>query len=250
MSRTSLALLALGLLTPATTAAGAPSPSSRRSSSARLKLLATLVALPKTPPCESRVIRVTGLYRVERALEGRYTDRTIPVVQRCPEMARGTSRHGRGDAGPLRPGQTHLLSLRPWAGDAEVHDLFTNDKRPRYEALQTDRAEWPPRIVVVVSGGGGTQHRLPFDAGEVTVGRATDADVLLSDRTVAPRHLLLSVQGDRIEVRALSTSNETLVNGKALARPRRITFRDRIQIGPYILRAALFLDGGDDKDGD
>jgi hypothetical protein len=251
MSRTSLGLLALALLSPATTSAAPPSPSAS-SASSLLKLHATLVALPKAPRCEGRPVRVTTLYRVERILEGRYRHRTIPVVQRCPEMARGSSRHVQGDAGPLRPGQTHLLTLRPFATDtAALHDPFSDDKRPRYEALRTDHSDWPPRIVVVVAGGGGTQLRLAFDSGDVVVGRATDADVLLSDRTVAPRHLQLSVRGDRIEVRSLSTSgSDTLLNGKTLARPRRITFRDRIQIGPYILRAALFLDGGDDKDGD
>ena len=211
-----------------------------------LKLHGTVALLPRTEPCNGKRLRATVLYRVERVVQGSHGDDTILVIHRCPELARGPSRIGRGDAGAIKVGQTHLLELRPVepaATDKGPTDPFVDDKRPRYKPLRTDPSNWPPRMVVVIRGGGGTHHKLPFDADELTVGRATHSDVMLGGRGVAIHHLRLVVRGDQVEVRPVGSAR-VLLNNRPMARPARITFKDRIGVGPYTLRVALFLDGG------
>jgi hypothetical protein len=214
----------------------------------RIKLHATLAMLPRTEPCDGRINRVTALHRVEKVVRGEYADRTILVVHRCPEIPRGPSRFGRGDAGALRPGKIHLLTLEPRdpASTLKVTDPFTDDKRPRWDALRTDKSVWPPKIVVVVEGGGGTRLKLEFDTDHLTVGRAVDADIKLLGAGVSLRHLRIGVQGDKIEVSPVGDAVTLRRKGKnkkntRLAKPTRITFQDRLAIGEYTLRIALFL---------
>lgn len=207
-----------------------------------LKVKATLVVLPRSPACQDNITHVTSLYRVDRVLEGTLEDKTALVVHRCPRIPRGQPRYGKGNAPGLWKGQTHLLTLRPLEPRRIPKDLidpFTDDDRPRYAALQTDLAPKLPYIVVVVSGGGGTSHRLVFNADQVSVGRAADVDVLLADPSVALRHLRLVFKDERIRILPLGADIQ--LNGKPLAEPRWITSRDRVQLGPYTLKVSLFL---------
>ena len=246
---TALLVLVVALLA-APVHAGAPE---------RLRVQATLAELPKTPPCDRRTVTVTARYRVEQILgTGTLPDRTLLVVHRCPEFARGPSRYGRGTAPALRVGQVHLMTLQR---RDEVHvtvDRFSTDTRPRYDALLTDIAPESPRVVVVVQGGAGTAHKLSFDGTTVSVGRAPDCDVLLSDVRVALRHLRLDVEQvraatarrgaaangdteeDKVVVQDLGSSSGTRVNGKRITHPTPLTHKDRIEIGPYVLNVSLF----------
>jgi hypothetical protein len=215
----------------------------------RIKMHATLAMLPRTEPCDGRINRVTALYRVERIVRGEYADRTILVVHRCPEIPRGPSRLGRGDAGALKPAAAYLLTVEPRdpGSTSKVTDPFSDDSRPRWDALRTDRSDWPPRIAVVVEGGGGTHLKLEFETDHLTVGQAADADVRLVGAGVAPTHLQLRVRGDRLEVKPVGAAVTLHRRGKKnnknapLTRPTRITFQDRLVVGAYTLRAALFL---------
>jgi hypothetical protein len=215
-----------------------------------LRVQATLVELPRTPPCESRrIVRVVTRYRVEQVLRGRLDGgtRSILVVQRCPEYARGPLRYGHGKAGPLRPGHSHLLRLEPLSDASGVEDRFPRHE-PRWSALRTDPAPEPPRIVVVVAGGAGALQRLGFDAERVSVGRAPDSDVLLDHPDVAPRQLELEARVSTVrkktvgEVVVRDRSGRGLsVNGTRSPRARAITAQDSIALGPYVLRVSLFL---------
>jgi len=211
-----------------------------------LKLHGTVAELPPSEPCNGKISRVTVLYRVEQLVAGSYADPTVLVVHRCPELARGPSRVGRGDAGAIKVGRTYLLELRPVDPQAklDVVDPFKDDTRLRYKPLRTDPSSWPPRMVVVIEGGGGARHKLPFDSHHISVGRAADSDVLLAGGAVALHHLELVVDGERVVVRPLGGAPVKL-DGKPLAGPRRITFKDRVGVGAYTLRVALFLDGKD-----
>ena len=234
-----------------------------------LKVRAMIIELPRSPPCKDRkIVRVMVLYRVERVLSGKLAPgQRLLVMHRCPRIPRGLSRHGRGEAGSMKPGQVHLMTLEPLSSLEGVLDRFSEheDRRARtsaplkapgparsagrehpaptrYRALVTDPAPADPGIVVVVSGGAGTNHRLEFDGTALTVGRAYTSDVLLNHRAVAPRHLRLVVDGDRISVRPLDPGRaRVLINGKPITRPTKITYKDRIKVGGYELRVALFL---------
>lgn len=210
---------------------------------ATLKVRATLVEMPRSPPCKDReIVKVVLLYRVERVISGKLEGNRLLVMHRCPRIPRGSRHHGKGEAGSMRPGKVHLMTLRPLESTRRVLDRFTEDKGIRYRALVTDPAPPEPRIVVVVIGGAGTKHRLDFDGTTVTVGRAYTADVLLNDPAVAPQHLQLVVVGDKISVRPRDpTQTRVRINGKRVTRPTKITYKDRIKVGGYELKVALFL---------
>jgi hypothetical protein len=226
--------LLLSVLCPKLVGAAEPS-------DAKLRLRATIVHLPESPTCEGKIYRVTTLYRVEEVLHGSYSGKTILVVHRCPRMPRGESRYGRGDAHRMRAGHSHLLQLQPASDGSDRIDPFDADRRPRYRPVRTDMAPEPPRIVVVVKGGAGASYKVGFDAYELQVGRAVDADIRLSAPSVGEHHLGLRVQGDRIQIRALD-NRRVLLNEKPLPQPELITYQDHIRVGIYTLRIALFLD--------
>ncbi len=223
-----------------------------------LKVQATLIEMPKSPPCKDREVhRVVVRYRVDRVLSGKLEGKHLFVMHRCPRIPRGPSRYGRGDAGSMRPGRVHVLTLVPLVTRHKVLDRFTEDrpgarrkaaaagvqtKPQRYWAKVTDPAPKDmPRVTVVVSGGAGTRHRVDFDRGQVTVGRAYTSDILLTDRTVASLHLRLVIDGDKISVRPTAATNKVKINGKRIKGPTKITFKDRVKVGGYELRVALFL---------
>ncbi len=206
-----------------------------------LKVRATLIEMPRSPPCKDReIVKVVLLYRVEQVLSGKLSGDRLLVMHRCPRIPRGSRRHGKGEAGSMRPGKRHLMTLVPLKPQKRVLDRFTEDKSPRYRALVTDPAPQDPRLVVVVEGGAGTTHKLNFDRTSLTVGRSYTADVLLSDKKVAPLHLRLTVDGDKISVRPEGRARVS-INKKRIKRPVKITYKDRIKVGPYELRVALFL---------
>ena len=208
-----------------------------------LKVRATIIEMPRSPPCKDReVVKVVVLYRVERVLSGKLEGKRLLVMHRCPRIPRGSRRHGKGEAGTMRPGKVHLMTLTPLESTQKVLDRFTEEKGPRYRALVTDPAPPEPRIVVVVRGGAGTRHRLEFDGTTVSVGRSYTADVLLNDQSVAPLHLRLVVDGDKISVRPKDPARTRVrINKKRITRPTKITYKDRIEVGGYELRVALFL---------
>jgi len=201
----------------------------------------TLVELPRTPPCVEKQTTVTTRYRVNRVLSGDHSASEILVVHRCPELARDSTRARRGTAGPLRPGQRHLLRLRPLSRKIELFDRFPQRPESRYVALQTDPAGPLPRVIVKVTSAAGAKHRLEFERTRVSVGRAMSADVLLSSPEVATAHLRLEVRGEKIVVIDLADGRETRVNGRPIDGPHPITYRDKITVGPYTLSAVLLL---------
>jgi hypothetical protein len=216
------------------------------SAASELRVRATLTELPRAPRCEDRVHRVTTRYRVDEVLAGQLSGRTLLVVHKCPEYARGPSKYGKGEAGPLKVGQTHRLTLEPAGhGPESPEDRFVDSeedrRRVRYAALRTDPAPRSPRIAVVFSGGIGSRQRLDFDAEVVSVGRATDSDVLLHHSQVAPRHLLLEARDDRVMIRDLGSLQGTKINGRPIRAPQAVTASDRVEVGPYTLHVSIFL---------
>ncbi len=87
-------------------------------------------------------------------------------------------------------------------------------------------------LIVVNGPKAGTRYRL--DKGELVIGRATNANVALSEPEVGWRHCVVRQQGGRFLVSDLKTSAGTYVNGMRSAE-RWLEDKDQIGIGRTIL---------------
>jgi hypothetical protein len=77
--------------------------------------------------------------------------------------------------------------------------------------------------------------RVPLSAGVVTIGRAADAVVRLSDTSVSRRHAEVRPTGDGWSIVDLGSTNGTRVNGAGV-RERRLADGDRISVGDATIR--------------
>jgi len=83
-----------------------------------------------------------------------------------------------------------------------------------------------------------------FGERSLTVGRVEGNDLVLPVAHISSRHLTIRFRSGRYEATDLGSTNGTMLNGKPLGPPVKVTYRDRLTVGPYTLRVALFLDGG------
>ncbi|GAA5000088.1 FHA domain-containing protein [Kitasatospora paranensis] len=111
-------------------------------------------------------------------------------------------------AGPERLDDQALLG-RPPLIDGAVLSLGESDP-------DADPADLPATAELRVVGGpdAGGVHHLHGD--EIRVGRSSDADVPLDDPDVSRLHLSLHLDGDRITVRDLGSTNGTRLDGRFL----------------------------------
>lgn len=69
---------------------------------------------------------------------------------------------------------------------------------------------------------------------ELVVGRAPGSAVLLDDPTVSSRHARVFPQHDSVLIDDLGSRNGTLVNGRRIDSPTRLSTGDRLSIGPNV----------------
>ena len=65
----------------------------------------------------------------------------------------------------------------------------------------------------------GESHKFNLEDGQHTVGRSSENDVQVAMARVSKVHAELKIDGERIFVRDLGSSNGTFVNGKLVERP-------------------------------
>lgn len=70
----------------------------------------------------------------------------------------------------------------------------------------------------------------------VTIGRAPDADLIVSDEFISSHHARVSAVQGTFVAEDLGSTNGTLLNGRALARPTRVKAGDLLEIGTVRLR--------------
>jgi PAS domain-containing protein len=73
----------------------------------------------------------------------------------------------------------------------------------------------------------------PLTAGETSIGRQMGNVIVLPSNRVSKKHCALEVEGDRISVKDLGSSNGTFVNG-VLTKGRELRAGDRISIGEFV----------------
>jgi hypothetical protein len=89
----------------------------------------------------------------------------------------------------------------------------------------------PVRFVLVYQ-----DQRVPLPDGVIVVGRSMSCQVRFNAPTVSRQHLLLHVAGENITAENLSTSTGTLVNGKKVTSPTRLSEGDELILGPRQVR--------------
>ncbi len=72
------------------------------------------------------------------------------------------------------------------------------------------------------------------DGADVVFGRVSACDVEIDHEAVSRRHAVVRRRGDVVLVEDLESRNGTLVNGAAIASPRRVTAGDTVTIGPAV----------------
>ncbi|MCX7894944.1 MAG: SpoIIE family protein phosphatase [Thermoanaerobaculum sp.] len=77
----------------------------------------------------------------------------------------------------------------------------------------------------------GTNLEKAFLQGPILVGRAEEANLVLTDLSLSRRHALLEQQGDRWTVRDLGSRNGTLLNGRTVTSPTPLQVGDQLQMG-------------------
>ena len=71
--------------------------------------------------------------------------------------------------------------------------------------------------------------------GQVVVGRGDGVEVVLGDRGVSRRHIMIRVDGTTAVIEDLGSSNGTYVNDDRIVEPRRVAEGDAIRIGSSTL---------------
>ena len=101
--------------------------------------------------------------------------------------------------------------------------------RPRLRASQELGQVHPIRVELRVSELGGERR---FEgASPLTIGRAPDVDLILTDPEVSRRHARLETHGKYVYVRDLGSSNGTFLNGRRITSAIEIRPGDEIDIG-------------------
>ena len=106
---------------------------------------------------------------------------------------------------------------------------------PSHPDTQTNEVAIPVtaaglKVVVLDGPGAGTEVGL---MGKLTVGSASEADLVLDDDTVSRQHMVLSFSEQRVRVRDLGSRNGTFVNGARLEHAVRLEPGDRIEVGDH-----------------
>ncbi|HZS94433.1 MAG TPA: DHA2 family efflux MFS transporter permease subunit [Chloroflexota bacterium] len=79
---------------------------------------------------------------------------------------------------------------------------------------------------------------VPLRSG-MTLGRATDNDVILDDSEVSRHHAAIDMQGMRISVRDLNSRNGTVVNGRPIHEPTILHDMDTVILGETAVRLRI-----------
>lgn len=112
---------------------------------------------------------------------------------------------------------------------------------PEMPTVVRDRApEGPPEAAaewaLVAYAGAALGRIFPIQPGQTILGRAPDVQVALLDSEVSRHHARLTLEGGRLLLEDLGSTNGTLVNGVAVREPAVLQAGDRLSLGGHVLK--------------
>ena len=130
-----------------------------------------------------------------------------------------------------------LAALAEEEEGTQIVDLGAPEPAVR-GAAEPGPADAPVHAGLIVQRGGRLERVVRWEAERLTMGRATECDVLLATPEVSRRHALLVREGERFEVRDLESINGTFVNGEKVAR-RTLQVGDVIRVEDFEITFVL-----------
>jgi hypothetical protein len=218
----------------------APGPAPRAASRARPPSVSPPVAQIAAQPT-GPLARLGGLPSAARGL---------PVNPRGEARLRSSPPLGRHDVGAdadeeestMRP-KRHRPGSFSEEASATLDELTTEDVNDDLGLLTLDRGAGFPltaseeaKATLVVIAGNDRGRDLRLTGGPVIVGRGTDCDLVLTDIAASRKHIKLSFDGRRYQVRDLGSGNGTLVNDAFQDGLFALRDGDRIELGNTVLR--------------
>ena len=92
------------------------------------------------------------------------------------------------------------------------------------------------KLVVISGPNRGATYFL--EEGETTLGRGTEANIVLASTQVSKKHFSLACSAVKAELKDLGSSNGTFVNG-VLTKRKLLANHDRISVGPFVMEIIL-----------
>jgi Protein of unknown function (DUF3662)/FHA domain len=100
--------------------------------------------------------------------------------------------------------------------------------------VRADRVHAPASLTLLTGSRKGQGH-FPLSGIQLVMGRATDADITLTDPGISRHHARIVREGDDFIVEDLGSTNGTEVNGQLVKR-RRLADGDRVRLGSSTLQ--------------
>ncbi|HXW52026.1 MAG TPA: FHA domain-containing protein [Candidatus Acidoferrales bacterium] len=114
------------------------------------------------------------------------------------------------------------IALSSWA-------LFGAARKP------ADEPDEPTRALAIEISRPGERAVLATFVDGALIGRGHNCNVILDDATVSKEHARLRVDGSRVAIEDLHSTNGTLVNGRAIDGPTLLKPGDRIGFGANVI---------------
>ena len=99
--------------------------------------------------------------------------------------------------------------------------------------MNTSLQHWP---ALVITSGPEAGRSFTIGGGQVTIGRADDANIVLDSGSVSRRHARLRRDGDTVTLEDLRSTNGTFLNGDRLTGPARLSVGDTLRLGEVELQ--------------
>ncbi len=119
-------------------------------------------------------------------------------------------------------------SVPAFGEETTVSDIRVQAETPHPRSAGSPEA----RLLVLSGERTGAQVTLK---GECVLGRGQHVELRLLDAQVSRRHARIQRKGEHYVLEDLGSRNGTLLNGRRVEEPRRLTFGDRIQLGTRVV---------------